>query len=575
MARIFIMLMSFGVNAEVNFEGFERLDAKLNCIINNGGVHSKHAKEVCVGGKSAVSSHSRNSQVIKSHSRSKGARKVSGTRVIAVDSQSGQEVVIIEKTHKPKHARLVNNRRSVGSAGGQKIERWTRVGANPEYENFNKFSKQAKAMAIVDFGLHIQMRMKQMNIDPVENEHVFHPLNYRKLNQYGLITEGDKGEQRTLDMRLRDSGKMRLLNEDNGIRPGDKLLFLTEKNKVRSNVVADVSHLDGYIYTLADGRELLDVLDCGNLAVREGNPVKTPETTGPPVPTTETAGETPISKPIVEENVLDDWELFVSIGGSVGGNVTAGAGSLSGAYFPYRKDTKDGRWEVGPGIQAGAWTGETSGFDYEGYLGVIGPAVKYIDWDGWDIEGRVQAGWISKEGRIAEYESWQEGVIMGPSVGYSNYSRELAGEKWFPEFGLYGSTFFPMDFNGDHSWQGKPIADKSPLEFNYLLNVGYRQILYKNDEWGIRFFGQIGYFEEAPTGRSASARLGISDTKKRFFAGCGPNFDLMNNWAVLPGCDISMDIAATVNQSLVESNMEGMQAAFTKNGSIENNNSPR
>ncbi len=362
-------------------------------------------------------------------------------------------------------------------------------------------------------------------------------------------------------------------------------MVLGDGSKTKSNVRVAIhpykSHLTGQItdvlpssdLLMPDGTVVPFLWECWNLSSQSGHhqakPVDRKVVIQPEAP----EEVIPETKNVEEENVLDDWELYVSMGGSLGGHGSAvGYGAVSGAYFPGAliKDMENGRLEGGLGMQANGWIGQThDSFHYNGYVAVGGPAIKYIDWDGWDFELRLNAGILQENGHKTDYDSKRSGGVVGPSMSYNNYERQLAGHDWFPEYGFYGSVLTPFSFNAHHSWQGNSIADTNDLrKMNYLLNVSGRLFVYKNDDWGIRFFTQAGYFQESPTGQSVSLRVGVGDTQKRWGVSVGPNFDLLHNWNVEFGADAWADISVIVDTQRNESNMAEMRAAFAKDGIV-------
>lgn len=281
---------------------------------------------------------------------------------------------------------------------------------------------------------------------------------------------------------------------------------------------------------------------------------------------------TPPASVIEEDKCRDDRELWVSLGGNAEHGNVGGYGTTSGAYFPCElmHEMENGvRVEVGPSGRANGWMGNNQGFHYNGGLLVAGPAIKFVDDEGkQDLEFRAEFGGLIEKGHDKEYQMKRGAFVAGPSVAYNNYSREAAGEDWFPEWGIYGSALFAVDgMNGNHSWQGTQIKDTSSLQkFPGIFTGSYRQIIWKNED--VRVYSNLGLFAELPGAFSVSDEVGVSDVEKRYYLSIGPHFDLLNNWHAMPGINISADVTRIIDVDRRNSNIEEMQEAFKAKGIV-------
>jgi hypothetical protein len=259
-----------------------------------------------------------------------------------------------------------------------------------------------------------------------------------------------------------------------------------------------------------------------------------------------------------------DWDLFVGIGGDASGTRYSHA---EGALYPFIWDEDGGRSYLGIGGKWNRSHGETDdGFAWSGKLSAWGPAYKYADWDGWDISFKALFGELEERGRIEKYRSSRDFDIAGFSLGYNNYQREQRGEKWWPEYGLYASVFWPTSRDVKHSWNGTPIADTKDLSrFDNLIGVGYRQDIYAGED--VRPFFSLGYSAENPTSESASLRLGVSDARKIFFASIGINHNLDDSSNVF-GWDIGVDVAQGVKVARAEARRTEMLAKLEESGQV-------
>jgi hypothetical protein len=283
-------------------------------------------------------------------------------------------------------------------------------------------------------------------------------------------------------------------------------------------------------------------------------------------PETVTVVETEVAPAPEEETkpYIWDWDLYVGTGGDASGTKYSHA---EGALYPFIREEEGGRSYFGIGGKWNRSHGETDdGFSWSGKLSAWGPAYKYADWDGWDVSVKALFGELEERGRISKYQSSRDFDIAGFSLGYNNYQREQAGEKWWPEYGLYASVFWPTSRDVKHSWDGTPIADTKDLgRFSSLVGVGYRQDIYAGEY--LRPFGSVGYSAENPTSESLSLRLGVSDARKIFFASVGINHNLDDSSNVV-GWDIGVDVAQGVKLARAEARRAEMLAKLEESGQV-------
>jgi hypothetical protein len=523
--RIIVILLltalaSFGVDAtEVSVDWGKTVNDKVNCIIAHGGMHSKKAA-VCFQTNAPANQ----------------------------PTQVAMEQVVATTDTRPRD--------------GKGLYHWKKVNGNPAKAAYRSFAKDAHPEIFIDKKIHSDLIA--MGLTSNDMDKVFYPIFNQVQDNLGLLkgSQAEKHQKQWTEM-FRNGTRY-----PDFIQKGDILKSLSFRKGIIQNVIADFEgSLPTFVFPLENGKELLWIPLCQNFAIRESIPPVVP---GKP----EVVEVIPPPEEVTvkeEKNVLDDWELYVSMGGSIGPHGSAvGYGAISGAYFPGAliKDMENGRLEGGVGMQANGWIGQThDDFHYNGFAAVAGPAIKYIDWNGWDFEARIQAGILRENGHKGDYDSQRQGIVIGPSVSFNDYHRQLEGHDWFPEYGFYGSILLPLGFDAEHSWQGKGIADTTDLrKFGYLANISGRVFFYKNDDWGVRFYTQAGLFIEDPTSESISLRLGIGDTKKRWGVGVGPNFDLIHNWNPEFGADAWADVSVIVDVNRNESNMDEMRRAFDHNG---------
>jgi LysM repeat protein len=371
-----------------------------------------------------------------------------------------------------------------------------------------------------------------------------------------------KGEGRRLKERLmRGEGKLVYVKKevDEAGKPVIQYPSLTFRGyKVIENVAPGWKHLEPAIeIVLEDGTRYHFLLACGNTGPHifvkpPPPPPALPPELPPFIPPTSPPEEITVPEPITPEEALRrmNWELFVYAGAQTdfGGNNARFAG-VEGAFYPWIIQHKNSETQLGIGGKANFWWGENfEGFKYDGGYGVVGPAAKYVNYEGWDVSAKVLAGkmWQNGESATGEYESERDFEIVGTSVGYNNYQRELRGEKYFTETQIYGAIFFPLSKDVKHSWQGQGIADTNDLEkFNYVVTIGGKVFLFNLPGDVLRLYIGMGYFREDPTSHSLSFRIGVSDVHKIFFAGIGPNISLDHGDWALAG-DIGVDIMRAV-----------------------------
>lgn len=245
------------------------------------------------------------------------------------------------------------------------------------------------------------------------------------------------------------------------------------------------------------------------------------------------------------------------------------AHSLSGAFYPYVQREPWGRFLAGGAIELSQWEGTNRGFDFEGHQAAWGPEVRWQLDKGHDVSLALLAGSIKERGSQGAYAMDRRCKVLGPSVVYTNYVRELREEKFAPEFSAFLSILYGQSCEGDHMWFGQTIADKAQLlRLNHLVQAGFRIIMVKTENW--RFFLQAGFFEEDSNARTASVRFGISDKYKIIFVGAGWNFDLLNGGEV-PGWGFAIDVMRGIyvyRNHVLE--REALEAIVRAGGAVHN-----
>lgn len=221
-----------------------------------------------------------------------------------------------------------------------------------------------------------------------------------------------------------------------------------------------------------------------------------------------------------------------------GGGDQADSNFLSAALFcTWRNQADNGTHGLGLSLTASNWSGTVNqrAGKYQGNMHLIGPAYEYLSDDGWDVTvSAPMVGKLHERFSQDQYASQRDFSLIGLSAGYNNYERRLRGETWFPETQVFGTLAKPLSGAVKHSWNGERIADTAELSrFDAYLNLGVRQWLYETDDSWVLPYAQLGYFLEAPSSESLSARLGVSDSRRIAGIGIGVDHDLKRGGDVL------------------------------------------
>ena len=264
------------------------------------------------------------------------------------------------------------------------------------------------------------------------------------------------------------------------------------------------------------------------------------------------------------------------------GGDRADSSFLSAALFcTWRNKADNGTHGLGLSLTASSWSGtvnERAG-KYKGNMHLIGPAYEYISDDGWDATvSAPMVGKLNERFSQDKYASERSFSLIGLSAGYNNYERRLRGEAWFPETQVFGTVAKPLSGVVKHSWDGQRIADTEELSrFDTYLNLGVRQWLYETDDSWVLPYAQLGYFLEAPSSESMSARLGIADSRRIVGFGIGIDHDLKRGgdvaaWGwwldVTKGVQVGRSMYRK-RQILVDAERRGVTVEENRRGYIE------
>lgn len=416
--------------------------------------------------------------------------------------------------------------------------RWKKVGANPVIRYIRRHTKGKSYKEGLEFTYrHTSDSLRRMHIDPDKN-----PLAYELIANHvfdaavGLSTEGKQALRET-EEKARSEGKVR----DDKLVRGDRFVAVNyDGGKAEWNAVADwtTGPEDAIKIKLEQSMAGLSsesydqwidwAKKCGNIVVRP------PEWKQPPPRRKVPPGKhiPPVRLPPEEEVVKEylwDADAFAYYGQDIG-SARAQTQFWGGevALYPFVWDTPDGRHELGLGGMYGGFEGRAfDGFRFDGSQWGVSPAYKFYG-KGWDFNLKAPMfGELDEHGKSADgrYRSEREFDLLGVGAGYNNYERQVRGEKWFPEYQIFGRVGFPIGSQVSHSYDGQGIADTRELRnFDGLVNVGVRLFIWDGDY--VRPYVEAGYFGEEPTNRSLRAQIGVSDHRKIVFCGLGPNFNL-------------------------------------------------
>lgn len=423
----------------------------------------------------------------------------------------------------------------------QEAHHWKVVGANPAKAAYRaaKGRTQIAHKVTTDLNAMKVVAADVANIAPAIIDEI--------LDSRNLLSGDDlKNHQAQWNVMLKN--KARYVDF---IKRGDQLDYLSFRNGVKANVVADFDgNLLVMVFPLADGRELLWIAECQNFAIRHHAPppVVTPPTPATNVPPVKTyIPPTPKEVEAMKE-YAPDAELFVFKGADWSHSGKTNFQGVEGAFYPVVIENADGtKDELGVGGIAQQCDGHTvGGFGYACNQWAAGLAYKHIDSE-WDVSAKLMYGQFVETGHSQDdkYKSRRTIDLISVGGGVNWYGREKAGEKWFPETQGFWRVGLPIGKQVQHSWEGQNIEDTKDLKkFSGLINVGVRQIIYAGDY--ARPYIEVGYFGELPTAQSVRAQLGVSDKWKVLFCSLGPSFSLMDPGGVslVGSCGIDVSNAA-------------------------------
>lgn len=473
-----LALVSLNTYADVDLSAFAKVNAKVDCIIANGGLESKKAYAVCND----------------------------------VTDSAKVEKVAVDTRHRDE----------------QGMYHWKNVGGSPAKAAFKSFAKQPHPELLI--GKKIYSDLLAMGLTPEDRQAVFYPILHQIQDTLGLLSpQQTQANDAQWDAMLAQGSRYA-----DFVQRGDVLSALSFRKGVIHDVVADFDgNLPTFVFPLSEGKELLWIPACQNFALRK--PLVDISIPPPPlvVPGTEESTP-PLPYPTLEQipeeqkKYLWDFDAFVFYGEDYGSHAQVSFYGAEGALYPLVLEHGDSKDEFGIGAFINGCDGVNQGFHFDCSQWGVGPAYKHFSNDGWDLSLKPTFGQLVENGQSSDgrYQSHREMDLVGIGGGVNLYQRQLKGEKWFPETQIFWRAGFPFDMRVRHSYDARPIADTTELKrFDALVNFGVREILY-DGEW-IRPHIEVGYFGELPTGQSIRAQIGFSDHWKILFCSIGPNFDLM------------------------------------------------
>jgi hypothetical protein len=335
----------------------------------------------------------------------------------------------------------------------------------------------------------------------------------------------NEGDIALIDQLLKE-GKMEAI-----LLPiGTKFIAMSERGKGKSvkishrRIATWKSPESATVFTLSDGRKVARIDSCSNWTQLEVEPEETPEEIALAAVTPE-----PIEEAEEERGCgLDDHDLFLSRGGTSGNGSSTTYNYADGFACLAKTRVDGGTVKGGVGGLYGDHHGSADdGFGYKGKRYGGGPAVKYVDDDGWDARLGLLFGRVSNDGHSADrdYVQSRNFRMFGPSAGINLYQREMAGEAWFPKTQIWASAFKLSGASLNHSWQGTPIEDTSSLKSSWLISAGVRQFILQGP---VKPWVSAEFFGELPMTRNGTLMIGVTDEKEIFWAGIGKTWSLKN-----------------------------------------------
>ncbi|MDP3957325.1 MAG: LysM peptidoglycan-binding domain-containing protein [bacterium] len=368
----------------------------------------------------------------------------------------------------------------------------------------------------------------------------------QELKQRGFLTGQDVQDLREM---------MRKFQYDRvHIDQGDRYLAVAfcEKGKVtfREDVIvgwkAKPGEGEARRYTLPSGAVVNWAFDCANLLpVKRGKPpvpepqipVKPVEPPSEPMvpvePPTPSLVPIPPDQPEPKVKVRgSDYDVALFAGGDT--SPVGFAGGV-GAYYPILTETKHGRLATGVGAFGSGWLGKTEDFSYNGVRGVIGLANKLSTPSGVDFGIKFPAWGKSWERghNSSGYQMSRTASLFCGAFDVTDARRERAGEKWNPEYLLYLQLCRVSNIKAEHSYQGTPIADTTPLQnLSGIISVGgklywakdFDTVFGGDSEWGKKLqpFVELGADRAIPTPWSWHAYpVGVRTVDKIWGVGIG------------------------------------------------------
>lgn len=373
------------------------------------------------------------------------------------------------------------------------------------------------------------------------------------------------------------------------------------RGPMRTEWVDGHPSVKGERFVLPSGKVLVWMRNCFNWVIL---PEEQPEPTAPPAPLPEPtpvaipAPPTPSDEPPIavpppppvlaeESEPLCRFDPHLVIGQEHepkhDGGDHADSNFLSAALFcTWRNRSDTGTHGLGLSLTASNWSGtvnERAG-KYQGNMHLIGPAYEYLSDNGWDATVSVpMVGKLREKFSQDKYASQRDFNLIGLSAGANFYERRFRGETWFRETQVFGTWAKPLSGIVKHSWNSERIVDTAELSrFDTYLNVGVRQWLYETDDSKVLPYAQLGYFLEAPSSESMSARLGISDPARIAGIGIGFDKDLQNGGHAVTAWGWWLDVMKGVqvgrsmyrkHQILVDAERRGVTVEENRRGYIE------
>ncbi|MCA9364700.1 MAG: LysM peptidoglycan-binding domain-containing protein [Candidatus Moranbacteria bacterium] len=277
------------------------------------------------------------------------------------------------------------------------------------------------------------------------------------------------------------------------------------------------------------------------------------------------------SKEAVEEYRMD-WEAFAGVGANYSGEKSRYAFGVAKVY-PIIVKGKNGEDQFGLAIRGQGWEGEAHDkFGYEGWIKGVGPAYRYISWDGFDLGMDLTFGSRKETGHTGDrkFQQKREFNIAQLCASFNDYERrqKTGAGTWFPEIQANLCVFKPIGgIKTSASWNGQSLPEvaKALEKFSYGAYIGGRLYIYQGQYWAP--FLQLGLTVEEPDlVKTLQAMIGVSFTSKngkyKFgHIGLGWAKNLLKKGANAKFWEVGIDISGIAKATVKTSKERAMREA--------------